>query len=177
MKDIKLVIKETEQKLTEKYNYTNPHLVPKIEKVIIHRGLSEALTNSAVLEKTYELFYAITGQKPIFTKAKKSISNFKLREGQIVGCKVTLRSQKMLNFLNNLIYLSLPKIRDFRGISKKGCDNFGNFSFGIKDDSIFPESKTELDKLRGMDITICTSASSKDELLYMLETIGIPFKG
>ena len=177
MKDIKLVIKETEQKLTEKYSYSNPHLVPKIEKVIIHRGLSEALTNSAVLEKTYELFYAITGQKPIFTKAKKSISNFKLREGQIVGCKVTLRSQKMLNFLNNLIYLSLPKIRDFRGISKKGCDNFGNFSFGIKDDSIFPESKTELDKLRGMDITICTSASSKDELLYMLETIGIPFKG
>ena len=177
MKDIKLVIKETEQKLTEKYSYSNPHLVPKIEKVIIHRGLSEALTNSAVLEKTYELFYAITGQKPIFTKAKKSISNFKLREGQIVGCKVTLRSQKMLNFLNNLIYLSLPKIRDFRGISKKGCDNFGNFSFGIKDDSIFPESKTELDKLRGMDITICTSASSKDELLYMLESIGIPFKG
>ena len=177
MKDIKLVIKETEQKLTEKYSYSNPHLVPKIKKVIIHRGLSEALTNSAVLEKTYELFYAITGQKPIFTKAKKSISNFKLREGQIVGCKVTLRSQKMLNFLNNLIYLSLPKIRDFRGISKKGCDNFGNFSFGIKDDSIFPESKTELDKLRGMDITICTSASSKDELLYMLETIGIPFKG
>ena len=177
MKDIKLVIKETEEKLTEKYSYSNPHLVPKIEKVIIHRGLSEALTNSAVLEKTYELFYAITGQKPIFTKAKKSISNFKLREGQIVGCKVTLRSQKMLNFLNNLIYLSLPKIRDFRGISKKGCDNFGNFSFGIKDDSIFPESKTELDKLRGMDITICTSASSKDELLYMLESIGIPFKG
>lgn len=177
MKDIKLVIKDTENKLAEKYSYKNPHLVPKIEKVIIHRGLSEALTNSAVLEKTYELFYAITGQKPVFTKAKKSISNFKLREGQIVGCKVTLRSQKMLNFLNNLIYLSLPKIRDFRGISKKGCDNFGNFSFGIKDDSIFPESKTELDKLRGMDITICTSASSKDELLYMLESIGIPFKG
>jgi large subunit ribosomal protein L5 len=152
-------------------------LVPKIEKVIIHRGLSEALTNSAVLEKTHELFYAITGQKPVFTKAKKSISNFKLREGQIVGCKVTLRSKKMLNFLNNLIYLSLPKIRDFRGISKKGCDNFGNFSFGIKDDSIFPESKTELDKLRGMDITICTSASSTEELLYMLDSIGIPFKG
>ena len=177
MKDIKEVIKDTEKKLVEKYSYKNPHLVPKIEKVIIHRGLSEALTNSAVLEKTHELFYAITGQKPIFTKAKKSISNFKLREGQIVGCKVTLRSKKMLNFLNNLIYLSLPKIRDFRGISKKGCDNFGNFSFGIKDDSIFPESKTELDKLRGMDITICTSASSKDELLYMLESIGIPFKG
>ena len=177
MKDIKLVIKDTEKKLAEKYSYKNPHLVPKIEKVIIHRGLSEALTNSAVLEKTHELFYAITGQKPVFTKAKKSISNFKLREGQIVGCKVTLRSKKMLNFLNNLIYLSLPKIRDFRGISKKGCDNFGNFSFGIKDDSIFPESKTELDKLRGMDITICTSASSREELLYMLESIGIPFKG
>ncbi|MEK9726542.1 MAG: 50S ribosomal protein L5 [Candidatus Margulisiibacteriota bacterium] len=176
MKDIQLVIKDAESKLKEKYGYENVHLIPKIEKVIIHRGLGEALTNSAVLEKTFELFYAITGQKPVFTKAKKSISNFKLREGQIVGCKVTLRSKKMYNFLNNLLYLSLPKIRDFRGISKKGCDQFGNFSFGIKDDSIFPESNTELDRLRGMDITICTSSSTKEELLYYLECIGVPFK-
>ncbi|MGC6367223.1 MAG: 50S ribosomal protein L5 [Candidatus Marinamargulisbacteria bacterium] len=177
MKDIKEVIKQAESKLSEKFNYKNPHQVPKIEKIVLHRGLGEALTNSAVLEKTFELFYAISGQKPIFTKAKKSISNFKLREGQIVGCKVTLRSQKMYNFLNNLFYLSLPKIRDFRGISKKGCDKFGNFSFGIKDDSIFPESNTELDKLRGMDITICTTSSSKEELLYFLECLGLPFKG
>jgi large subunit ribosomal protein L5 len=176
MKDIKVVIKEAEDQLNQKFNYDNPHLIPKIEKVIIHRGLGEALTNSAVLEKTYELFYAITGQKPVFTKAKKSISNFKLREGQIVGCKVTLRSKKMLNFLNNLIFLSLPKIRDFRGINRRGCDQFGNFSFGIKDDSIFPESNTDLDKLRGMDITICTSSQTKEELLYFLECIGIPFK-
>ncbi len=176
MKDIQLLIKDTEKKLTEKFKYKNPHLVPKIEKVIIHRGLGESLTNSAVLEKTYDLFYSITGQKPVFTKAKKSISNFKLREGQIVGCKVTLRAKKMHNFLTNLIFLSLPKIRDFRGISKKGCDQFGNFSFGIKDDSIFPESTTDLDKLRGMDITICTSSSTKEELLYYLECIGIPFK-
>src|SRR6056300_131761 len=149
MKDINQVIVDTQKKLNDKFNYSNVHDVPKIEKVIIHRGLGEALTNSAVLEKTYELFYAITGQKPVFTKAKKSISNFKLREGQIVGCKVTLRSKKMRNFLSNLLYLSLPKIRDFRGISRRGCDQFGNFSFGIKDDSIFPESNTELDRLRG----------------------------
>ena len=175
MKDIKIIIEEAKNKLNEKYRYTNVHNIPKIEKVILHRGLSEALTNSAVLEKTYELFYAITGQKPVFTKAKKSISNFKLREGQIVGCKVTLRSKKMFNFLSNLLYISLPKIRDFRGISRKGCDNFGNFSFGIKDDSIFPESKTDLDKLRGMDITICTSSQTKEELLFFLENIGLPF--
>lgn len=176
MKDIKELIKQTQSDFTKKYNYSNPHLIPKIEKVVVHRGLGEALTNSAVLEKTFELFYAITGQKPVFTRAKKSISNFKLREGQIVGCKVTLRSKKMYNFLTNLFYVSLPKIRDFRGISKNGCDKFGNFSFGIKDDSIFPESNTDLDKLRGMDITICTSAKTKEELLYFLELVGLPFK-
>ena len=173
---MKTVITESQQKLQDKFNYTNVNDVPKIEKVIIHRGLGEALTNSAVLEKTYELFYAISGQKPVFTKAKKSISNFKLREGQVVGCKVTLRSKKMRNFLSNLFYLALPKIRDFRGISSKGCDNFGNFSFGIKDDSIFPESNTDLDKLRGMDITICTTSKSKEELLFFLEQLGLPFK-
>ena len=175
MRDIQEVIKETQNQLKEKYNYKNINQVPKIEKVILHRGLGEALTNSAVLEKTFELFYAISGQKPVFTKAKKSISNFKLREGQIVGCKVTLRSKKMNNFLTNLFFLALPKIRDFRGISHKGCDNFGNFSFGIKDDSIFPESNTDLDKQRGMDITICTTAQTKEELLFLLENIGLPF--
>jgi large subunit ribosomal protein L5 len=176
MKDINDVILDAQKKLNKKFNYSNVHQVPKIKKVIIHRGLGEALTNSVVLEKTFELFYAITGQKPVFTKAKKSISNFKLREGQVVGCKVTLRSKKMRNFLNNLLYLSLPKIRDFRGISKRGCDPFGNFSFGIKDDSIFPESNTELDKLRGMDITICTTSKTKEELLFLLESMGLPFK-
>ena len=176
MKDINKVIEDTQKKLKKTFKYDNVHEVPKIEKVIIHRGLGEALTNSAVLEKTFELFYAISGQKPVFTKAKKSISNFKLREGQVVGCKVTLRSKKMKNFLSNLFYLALPKIRDFRGISRKGCDNFGNFSFGIKDDSIFPESNTDLDKLRGMDITICTTSKTKEELLFMLENMGLPFK-
>ena len=176
MKDITLIIDDAQKKLNQKYSYINPHLVPKITKIVLHRGLGEALTNTAVIEKTFELFYAISGQKPVFTKAKKSISNFKLREGQIVGCKVTLRSKKMLNFLTNLVYISLPKIRDFRGLSTSGCDQFGNYSFGIKDDSIFPESNTELDRLRGMDITVCTTATSKEELLYYLECIGFPFK-
>lgn len=176
MKDINEIISETKEKMNQKFTYENIHLIPKIEKVVIHRGLGEALSNTAVLEKTYELFYAITGQKPVFTKAKNSISNFKLREGQVIGCKVTLRSKRMLNFLSNLLYLSLPKIRDFRGISKKGCDQFGNFSFGIKDDSIFPESQTDLDRLRGMDITICTSSRTKEEVLFLLENLGMPFK-
>lgn len=176
MKDINEIISETKEKMNQKFTYENIHLIPKIEKVVIHRGLGEALSNTAVLEKTYELFYAITGQKPVFTKAKNSISNFKLREGQVIGCKVTLRSKRMLNFLSNLLYLSLPKIRDFRGISRKGCDQFGNFSFGIKDDSIFPESQTDLDRLRGMDITICTSSRTKEEVLFLLENLGMPFK-
>ena len=107
MKDIQNTIQETEKLLKEKYDYANVHEVPKITKVVLHRGLSEALTNSVVLEKTYELFYAISGQKPVFTKAKKSISNFKLREGQVVGCKVTLRGKKMRNFLSNLLYFSM----------------------------------------------------------------------
>ena len=175
MSNVKEILADTEDKLKEKFNYQNVHQIPKIEKIIIHRRLGEALTNSAVLEKTYELFYSISGQKPVFTKAKKSISNFKLREGQVIGCKVTLRNKKMFNFLTNLINLSLPKIRDFRGVSRKGFDKFGNYSFGIKDDTIFPESKTELDKQRGMDITICTTAKSSDECRYLLELIGIPF--
>jgi large subunit ribosomal protein L5 len=176
MKDIKKELESAKELMSNKYKYTNVHIIPKIEKVVIHRGLGEAVSNTAVIEKTYELFYAITGQKPVLTKAKKSISNFKLREGQVIGCKVTLRSKKMRNFLSNLLYVSLPKIRDFRGISKRGCDQFGNFSFGIKDDSIFPESNSDLDKLRGMDITICTTAKSKEELLFMLEKIGMPFR-
>lgn len=175
MKNIQSIIRAAENELMSTYRYKNKHLVPTLEKVVIHRGLGEQLVNSAVLEKTYELFYAITGQKPVFTRAKKSISNFKLREGQIVGCKVTLRSKMMMNFLNNLLFLALPKIRDFRGISKRGCDGSGNFSFGIQDDSIFPESNTALDKLRGMDITICTTSQSNDELLFYLERIGVPF--
>lgn len=177
MKNFNKTMDETREKMVQEFGYTNPHLIPKILKVVIHRGLGEALTNTVVLEKTYELFYSITGQKPVFTKAKKSISNFKLREGQVVGCKVTLRNKKMNNFLSNLLYLSLPKIRDFRGISPRGFDKNGNFSFGITDDSIFPESNLHFDKFRGMDITICTNSKSKKELFFMLKEIGLPFKG
>jgi large subunit ribosomal protein L5 len=176
MINIEEKIEKAREELKESFKYKNINEVPKLLKVVIHRGLGEALTNSTAIEKTYELFYSITGQKPVFTKAKKSISNFKLREGQIVGCKTTMRSKKMHDFLSNLLFLSLPKIRDFRGINKKGCDNFGNFSFGIEDDSIFPQSKTGLEKLRGMDITFCTTAQTKEELLFFLEKIGVPFR-
>ena len=108
-------LKETENSINKKFQYSNINKIPKITKVVIHRGMGEAVNNSAVIEQTYKFFYAITGQKPVLTRAKKSISNFKLREGQVIGCKVTLRSNKMLAFLTNLINLSLPKIRDFRG--------------------------------------------------------------
>jgi large subunit ribosomal protein L5 len=176
MNNIEEKIEEARNSLKEKFQYKNINQVPKIIKIVIHRGLGEAVKQSTVLEKTYELFYSITGQKPVFTKAKKSISNFNLREGQIVGCKVTMRAKKMHHFLSNLVNLSLPKIRDFRGINQRGCDNSGNFTFGIKDDSIFPQSSTALDRIRGMDITICTTSTTNEELLFLLDKIGIPFR-
>lgn len=168
-------IEQLSETLKKSFNFTNPHQIPMLKKVVVHRRLGEALTNSSVLESTFKLLYGITGQKPVFTKAKKSISNFKLREGQIIGCKVTLRRENMMAFLTNLIYMSLPKIRDFRGVKLSGFDKNGNFSFGITDDSIFPESSTSLDKIRGLDITICTSANTKEECKALLEGIGFPF--
>ena len=164
------------QKIAEKYQYSNTMQVPKLVKVVINRGLGEAVSNAKVVDQSVDQLLAITGQKPVVTKSKKSISNFKLRENQSIGCKVTLRSNKMYDFLTKFIYIYLPKIRDFRGLPTNSFDGRGNYTVGIKEDSIFHEIPLDkLDKLRGFDITIVTTAETNDEAFHLLEYLGFPF--
>ena len=163
--------------MMNKFQYGNVMEVPKLVKIVINRGLGEAITNSKVVEYSMDQMLAITGQKPVLAKAKKSISNFKLREGQPIGCKVTLRSNKMFDFLTKLIYLSLPKIRDFRGVPINSFDGRGNYTLGLKEDSIFPEiDQLDIDKVRGFDITIVTTARTNEEAFELLKLIGMPFR-
>ena len=163
--------------LSEKYAYKSSMQVPRLVKIVLNRGIGEAVSNSKVVEYTAEQFAALTGQKPLLTKSKKSISNFKIREGQIIGCKVTLRSRKMYDFLTKLLKVALPKIRDFRGVPKHSFDNFGNYTLGLKDDTVFPEIQFEkVDKVRGLDITIVTTAKTKEEAYDLLEILGMPFR-
>ena len=150
--------------------------IPKIEKIVINRGLGEAATNTKVIESTLDLLLKISGQKPMPTKAKKSISNFKIREGQIIGAKVTLRNEKMYDFYTKLLNVVFPRIRDFRGLPKNSFDGRGNYTFGIKEDTIFPEVTYDLDKSRGMDITIVTSTSDDKVAYDLLEKFGMPFR-
>ncbi len=169
--------KEVKSKLQEQFNYKNIMEIPEVLKVSINRGLGESINNSKVIESSFDQLIKITGQKPVFTKAKKSISNFKLREGQIVGIKVTLRNKKMYDFIQKLVNVALPKIKDFRGISGRSFDGQGNYTLGIKEDSIFPEISYETsDKLRGFDVTINTSAKSDEEAKALLKYLGFPFK-
>jgi len=177
MSDLKkLYVEKLKKQMLEKYKYTNPCLVPALEKIVLHRGLGEAVSNSKVVDISLAQFQKITGQKPIVSRAKKSISNFKLREGQIIGCKVTMRSDKMFDFLTKLLRVCLPRIRDFRGLSRAGFDGRGNYTLGLKDDSIFPEVDFEsIDRSRGMDITFVTSASTDPEAETLLELFGMPF--
>ena len=169
--------KEVKSKLQEQFNYKNIMEIPEVLKVSINRGLGESINNSKVIESSFDQLIKITGQKPVFTKAKKSISNFKLREGQIVGIKVTLRNKKMYDFIQKLVNVALPKIKDFRGISGRSFDGQGNYTLGIKEDSIFPEISYETsDKLRGFDVTINTSAKSDEEAKALLSYLGFPFK-
>ena len=168
--------KEVKLKLQEQFKYKNIMETPQVLKVSINRGLGESINNSKVIEQSFDQLLKITGQKPVFTKAKKSISNFKLREGQIVGIKVTLRNKKMYDFIQKLVNVALPKIKDFRGISTRSFDGQGNYTLGIKEDSIFPEISYETsDKLRGFDITINTSAKSDEEAKALLSYLGFPF--
>ena len=163
--------------LYKEHNYKNVHEVPKLIKIVINRGIGEAAQNNKVIDKSIEEFSYITGQKPIITKTKKSIAGFKIRENLPIGLKVTLRKEKMYNFLNKLINLSLPRIRDFRGISKKQFDGRGNYNIGLKEQIIFPEINYEqIDKIRGMNITIVTTAKSDEEGLSLLKKFGMPFK-
>ena len=163
--------------LLQEFKYQNVHEVPKLIKITLNRGIGEAAQNNKAIDKSIEEFAYITGQKPIITKTKKSIAGFKIRENIPIGLKVTLRREKMYNFLNKLINLSLPRIRDFRGISSKQFDGRGNYNLGLKEQIIFPEINYEqIDKIRGMNITIVTTAKSDREGLALLKKFGMPFK-
>lgn len=166
---------EVKPALQESRGYKNPHQVPAIQKIVINMGVSAMLDKSAVEDAAKDLSM-ITGRKPVINKAKKSIANFKLREGQSVGCRVTLRREAMYEFFDRLVAAALPRIRDFRGISRKAFDGRGNYSLGVSDQTIFPE--IELDKIKrtqGMDITIVTTAQSDAEALELLKLMGMPF--
>jgi large subunit ribosomal protein L5 len=163
------------QKLRTDFDYKNIHQVPKILKIQVNRGLGGDAQNNSILKRSVEEFRQITGQQPVITKAKKSIAGFKVREEMNLGVSVTLRSEKMYSFLEKLIHLVLPRIRDFRGLSSKGFDRDGNFNFGLREQLVFPEISYEsIDQPRGLNITIVTSAKTKKEGIALLKEFGFP---
>ncbi len=164
-------------KLMEQFQYSNIHQVPKLVKVTVNRGLGEASQNAKALESSLAEVALVTGQKPVVTRAKKAIAGFKIRQGMPVGVAVTLRSDRMYAFLDRLINLALPRIRDFRGISPKSFDGRGNYTLGIREQLIFPEVDYDsIDQIRGMDITIVTTASTDEEGRALLKEMGMPFR-
>ena len=163
--------------LMSKHNYKNVMEVPKLDKIVVNIGCGDATSNSKLLEAAMRDLELITGQKPVATKAKKSIAGFKLREGQAIGCKVTLRGENMYNFLDKLISITLPRVRDFRGISNKAFDGRGNYTLGLTEQLIFPEIEyDDVVKVRGMDIVFVTTAKTNAEALDLLQGFGMPFK-
>ena len=163
--------------LREKFNYKNVMEIPKLEKIVINIGVGEAVTNSKALDSAVNDLTAIAGQKPIITRAKKSIANFKIRENMPIGCKVTLRGEKMYEFLDKLINIAIPRVRDFRGVRATSFDGRGNYSLGIKEQLIFPEiDYDKIDQVRGMDIIMVTSAKTDEEARELLRAFGMPFK-
>ncbi|TYP67767.1 50S ribosomal protein L5 [Paenibacillus methanolicus] len=162
--------------LMQKFNYTTVMQVPKIEKVVINMGVGEAVSNSKVLDVAVEDLRLISGQKPVITRAKKSIAGFKLRENMPIGVKVTLRGERMYYFLDKLFNVSLPRVRDFRGVSTKAFDGRGNYTLGLKEQLIFPEIEYDkVDKVRGMDVVIVTTAKTDEEARELLTQMGMPF--
>ncbi|GAB6267481.1 MAG: 50S ribosomal protein L5 [Smithella sp.] len=163
--------------LIKKFNYKNPMQVPKMEKIVINMGLGEAISNVKIIDGAVLELAAITGQKPVVNKAKKSIATFKLRQGMPIGCSVTLRKNNMYEFFDRLVNAALPKVRDFRGISPNAFDGRGNFSIGLQEQTIFPEIEYDkVEKVKGMNITIVTSAKTDAEARILLELMGVPFK-
>jgi large subunit ribosomal protein L5 len=163
--------------LKEKFQYKNPMEVPKLVKITVNMGLGEAKDNPKVMESAVKEMAAITGQKPVVTKAKKSIANFKVREGMPVGCKVTLRGDNMYVFADKLFNIALPRVRDFKGVSKNSFDGRGNYSMGLKEQLIFPEiSYDQVDMIKGMNIVFTTTAKTDEEALALLEYLGMPFE-
>lgn len=168
---------EITPKLIDKFGYKNIMQVPKLEKIIVNIGVGEAIQNPKALDGAVNDLKVITGQKPIITKAKKSIAGFKLREGMPIGCKVTLRGERMYDFLNRLVNIVLPRVRDFRGISPQAFDGRGNYSLGIKEQTIFPEIEYDkIDKIRGLEVIIVTSAKTDEEARELLKSMGMPFR-
>ena len=169
--------KEVVPALTKEFGYKNPMEVPKMVKIVINMGLGDAVQNIKVLDSAVEEMTRIAGQKPIVTKARKSIATFKLRQGMSIGCCVTLRRERMYEFFDRLISAAIPRIRDFRGISAKSFDGRGNFSLGLKEQIIFPEIEYDkVDKIRGMNIAIVTTAKTDDEARQLLKLMGMPFR-
>ena len=163
--------------LMKQFNYKSVMEVPYIDKVVINMGVGDAIANSTALDEAVAELAAITGQAPVVTKAKKSIANFKLREGMAIGCKVTLRREKMYDFLDKLMNISLPRVRDFRGVSDTSFDGRGNYTLGIKEQIIFPEiDYDKINKVRGMDVVIVTTAKTNEEAKALLTEMGMPFK-
>lgn len=163
--------------LMKKFDYTSIMQVPKLEKIVVNMGVGDAIHNSKVLDAAVDELTQITGQKPVITKAKKSIAGFKLREGVAIGCKVTLRGERMYEFYDKLVSIAIPRLRDFRGLSKDSFDGRGNYTIGIKEQLIFPEiNYDKVLKIRGMDIVIVTTANTDEEGLALLTELGMPFK-
>ena len=162
--------------LINQFNYSSSMEIPRLEKIVVNRGVGDAVSNSKVLDDAVAEMQAITGQKPVVTKAKKSIASFKLREGMPIGCKVTLRGERMYEFLDKLISISLPRVRDFHGINDNAFDGRGNYTLGVKEQLIFPEINFDnIKKIRGMDIVIVTTANTDEEGRALLSLLGMPF--
>jgi len=167
---------EIRPQLQEKFQYSNVMQIPKLDKVVINMGLGEAIQNPKALDAAVGDLTAISGQKPIITKAKKSIAAFKLRQGMSIGCKVTLRGDRMYEFVDKLISVAIPRVRDFKGVSTKAFDGRGNYTLGLKDQLVFPEIEYDkIDRLRGMEIAFVTSARTDEECREMLRLMGMPF--
>jgi len=163
--------------LANKFAYKSSMQIPKIEKIVINMGVGDAVANSKVLDDAVEELQLITGQKPVITRAKKSIANFKLREGMPIGCKVTLRGERMYQFLDKLVTIALPRVRDFHGINGNAFDGRGNYTLGVKEQLIFPEINFDkIKKVRGMDIVIVTTANTDEEGRTLLQLMGMPFR-
>lgn len=163
--------------LVKTFNYSSVMATPKVLKVVVNMGVGDAIVNTKVLDDAVNEMTLLTGQKPVITKAKKSISNFKLREGMPIGCKVTLRGARMYDFLDKLFSIALPRVRDFQGVSNKSFDGRGNYTLGVKEQLIFPEiSYDNINRVRGMDIVIVTSANTDAEALELLKQLGMPFR-
>ncbi|MBO8158051.1 50S ribosomal protein L5 [Thermosyntropha sp.] len=164
-------------KLMEKFGYKNVMQVPKIDKIVLNVGVGEAVQNPKALDGAVNDLTAITGQKPVVTRARKSIAGFKLREGMPIGCKVTLRGERMYDFLDKLINFALPRVRDFRGVSPDAFDGRGNYALGIKEQTIFPEIEYDkIDKIRGLEVSIITTAKTDEEARELLRLMGMPFR-